>query len=117
MRCGLAWSKRLSALTLCAAFVAGFVLPCLCAAERPASHAGHCGDARNGLKAAMGGCCCRDLPAAAEAAAKLAPAPPGAPLVLDALSDSFLVVVVRARVPATPFRLLHGPPFSPVLRI
>lgn len=115
MRRGLAWSKQLSVLALCFAFVAAFVLPCLCVAEQTASHAGHCGDARNGLKASVGRCCCSDLPAAAEAAAKLAPAAPGAPLVLDALAGSFLVV--RACVPATPFRLLHGPPFSPVLRI
>ena len=117
MRRVLAWSKRLSVLALCIAFVAAFVLPCLCAAEQTAGHAGHCGDAKSGLKAALGRCCCSDLPAATQTAAKLAPAPPGAPLVLDALSDSFLVVVVRARVPATPFRLLHGPPVSRVLRI
>src|SRR5712691_47295 len=102
MRGVLAWSKRSSALALCFAFVAAFVLPCLCAAEQTASHAGHCGDTKNGLKAAMGRCCCGDVPAAAEVAAKLAPAAPGAPLVLDALSGSFLVV--RACVPATPFR-------------
>jgi hypothetical protein len=115
MRRVLAWSKRLSVLTLCVAFVAAFVLPCLCAAVQPASHASHCGDAKNGLKAAMGRCCCSDLPAAAETAANLAPAAPGAPLVLDALAVPFLVV--RAHAAVTPFRLLHGPPVSRVLRI
>jgi len=115
MRRVLAWSKRLSVLALCFAFVAAFVLPCLCAAEQPASHAGHCGDAKNGFKPAGGRCCCRDLPAAAEAAAKLAPVAPGAPLVLDALAVPFLVV--RAHAAATPFRLLHGSPVSRVLRI
>src|SRR5438093_1622329 len=115
MRCVLAWSRRLSVLTLCVVFVAAFVLPCLCAAEQPPNHAGHCGDAQNGLKAPMGRCCCSDLPAAAEAAAKLAPAAAGAPLVLDALAVPFLAV--RPHAAATAFRLLHGPPVSRVLRI
>ncbi len=111
----MAWSKRSSVLALCLAFVAAFVLPCLCTAEQTASHAGHCGDAKNGLKASVGRCCCSDLPAAAEAATKLAPAAPGAPLLLDALAVPF--VVVRAHAAATAPRLLHGPPVSRVLRI
>ena len=115
MRRVLAWSKRLSVLALGIAFVAAFVLPCLCAAEQTAGHAGHCGDAKNGLKAALGRCCCSDLPAATQTAAKLAPAAPGAPLLLDALAVPF--VVLRAHAAATAPRLLHGPPVSRVLRI
>jgi len=115
MRCVLARSKRLSVLALCVAFVAAFALPCLCAAGQPTSHAGHCGDAKEGLKAAVARCCCSDLPAAANTVAKLAPAALSAPLLLDA--PAVPILVVRAYAAVTPFRLLHGPPVSRVLRI
>ncbi len=115
MRRVVAWWKRSSVLALCFACVATFLLPCLCAAEQTAGHAGHCGDAKSGLKAALGRCCCSDLPAATQTAAKLAPPAPGAPLLLDALAVPF--VVVRAPAEATALRSLHGPPVSRVLRI
>src|SRR5258708_25611826 len=105
---------RLATVALALAFVASFVLPCVCPAEATASPH-HC-EGGEGPTVVQSSCCCGGaLPVAAVTTAKLIPTTPGAPGAAGALPLSFTVLT---RVTAAPEgRPPDGPRALLVLRI
>ena len=89
---------RLATVALALAFVASFVLPCVCPLEAMASHR-HC-QGSEGPAVADSSCCCGGaLPIAAETTVKLIPTAPGVPSAVDALP---LPLTILDRVSAAP---------------
>lgn len=103
-------------LALTVAFVASFVLPCLCIASPPTGQ-GHCEARPSGFTIAVDSCCCGNgHPGAPETMAKVMPTPTAAPVAMvGVLPVSF--TAVRA-LPAAPAAWSsHGPRALLVLRI
>jgi hypothetical protein len=105
---------RLATVALVMAFVASFLLPCVCPAEASAAHR-HCEGSQRPALADSSCCCGGALPAAAQTTAKLIPTTPAAPGAVGALPLTFTVL---SRVTAPPEgRPPDGPRALLVLRI
>ncbi len=112
----VAWSRRLSVVALCAAFVAAFVLPCVCMAGEPAGR-GHCGGSEGSVVTAYASCCCGSaIPGASETMTRFIPTPTAAPTaIVGVLPVSY--TIARNLPAARAAWSSHGRPAPPVLRI